>query len=281
MKYKIFFIDNHSLKVSESEQLFMPCTGIFQINNEFIVYGEKGIFHFNDSPFNLNINSEEKLNSYKTSGISYKGGIQINENYIALTSNNILSKGEDKLVIYDIRDKIIINQIEGSYVLGVNGLAIIEIEGENKKVLLCGCKRYISGQKNGIMLIILEIKENKELKYYFNDTDDFEVNCFCQINKTNYFLVGGFENKSKGIIKLFKVYNDKNEDNSNNIEIEFIQDIIIHNDEFYGFNGAINSLLQLKYSGKILANCLDGKVYCFSKPNIDCYLCYDKDERND
>ena len=63
------------------------------------------------------------------SNVSFKNGIQINDNYIALTSNSILSKGKDKLFIYDIKQKSTIKEkeINGSFISGINGLNLIDI----------------------------------------------------------------------------------------------------------------------------------------------------------
>ena len=109
----------------------------------------------------------------------------------------------------------IIKEINGSFVGGINGLMLIDIE-ENKKIIACGCKKYIPGQNNGILTINLEIRnDNIEIiSEKFNDTENFEVNCFCQINKEDnnskniYFFVGGFENeRGEGIIQIYRLIN--------------------------------------------------------------------------
>ena len=187
---------------------------------------------------------------------NYKGGIKINNDYLVFTSNCILSKGEDLLVIYDRIKKKIIEEIKGSFVVNINGLSLINIK-DNKKILLCACKKYISSQSNGIFIINPEIKENKKIYSKFYDTEEFEVNCFCPINlkkdsefvKTDYFLVGGFEkNKRKGIIKLFKVIYD----NKSNIMIKYLEDIFCDDNNNYPlFDGNINCILQSKINFNI------------------------------
>ena len=178
--------------------------------------------------------------------------------------------------------KAIINSKENySFVISVNGLSIMDLEKENKKVLLCACKKYTKNQTNGILLIDTEIEEKKKLTTIYVDTDSFEVNCFCQINiednnktiKTNYFFVGGFDPKErKGIIKLCKLTYINNEFN-----IEILEDIVNNfANGFEGFERTINIIIQSKINRKILVSSWDGHVYCFSEPNIKVHLEEDK-----
>ena len=274
----------NSLKIS--------CTGCFEIkNNNYIIIGEKGLYHLED----LNVN---KLDNYRIKKIPFIGCIKINDNYIALTSNSILTDGEDLLYIYDTNTKRCIKYIYYSFVVGINGLNIMDIveesdekdKSDNKKqkenkLLLCACKKYTDSQKNGIIIIDTNsIGENKELYYIIYDTDDFEVSCFCPLkikrdNKmqiTNYFLAGGLdEEKKQGVIKLYKVeYNGKEKDDK--IKIEFLQEIIIENneefEEFEGFNSNIECMIQCQKDGKIFISSSDGNLYLFSEPNLDYYL---------
>ena len=119
----------------------------------------------------------------------------------------------------------------------------------NYKVLLCACKKYISDQKNGILLVNPGKNDNKQINYEFYDTDKFEVNCFCQIitinnnegnilpnneiqsEETEYFLVGGFYlDKRIGAIKLYKLIYDKKEDK---IKIDYINDVRYENFKYF------------------------------------------------
>ena len=169
------------------------------------------------------------------------------------------------------------------------------MEINNHKILLCACKKYNIEQENGILLVNININNRTEKFFHsFYNTDYFEVNCFCpildvknnnslddditkeeniKINKTNYFLVGGFDvDKGEGIIKLYEIiYSEK----FNETSIKYIQDIIIpKNDNFEGFNNSISGITQSKITGNILVTCLDGNVYLFKPPNIDFYLSY-------
>ena len=249
---------------------------------EIFVAFEKGLFRIEDiSKINKEINIEI-LDEYKIKNkdISFKNGIKIDDNYIVLTSNSILSKGEDKLFIYDIKKNSFIKEkeIDGSFISEMNGLNLMDIkvkENQNKKILLCACKKYFTEQKNGIMVIDAEIKENEDLKYKFYDTESFEVNCFCQINinkenkmiKTNFFFVGGLDvEKSEGIIKLYKI-------NYNNsfFSIKYLDDIQIDHKNFEYFSGSVNCIIQNNI-GKLMISCLNGNLYSFSAPNITSYL---------
>jgi hypothetical protein len=229
-------------------------------------------------------------NSYELNKKTYRGGIEITDEIIAITSNRILSKGENELIIFNSTAKrfITTKKIENySFTLSENNCSLKTIpKDKNSKLLFVACKKYIKGDKNGILLIKLQFN-NIDIKIAyqkFYDTKNFEVHCFCpllenknitnndQIIETEYFLVGGFDHdKREGIIKLYKViFYDEIE----NIEIEYIQDIIIekkkgNNDSkcFKGFRGPINCIIQSS-DGKILVTCKEGNVGLFSEPNF-------------
>ena len=153
------------------------------------------------------------------------------------------------------------------------------------KILLCACKKYDSDQKNGILLV--NIDEYLNFDNIFYCTEDFEVYCFCQIskfedsdkilnqdnkeNKTDYFLVGGFEpNKGYGIIKLYKIeYNNENK----NIEIKNIEDFKLSN--YSSFRGPINCIIQRKDNGKFIITCFDGNTHLLSAPNVKAFSLYE------
>ena len=231
-----------------------------------------------------------------------KAGIKIN-NFVLFKSNKICSMGSDHLLIYNlISNKPVYNKLdEYSFVYSPNGLTILSIDIKdeklnkiiNKKLLLCACKKYIKGQKNGILLL-MNFEENNgqnnnniDIKTYYFDTRHFEVYCFCPIlifeannnlKKTNYFLAGGFEKeKKRGIIKLFKViYNYEKSESS----IKFIQDIEIINqydsNEFIILKKPISYITQSSSDKNLLVTCWDGNVYLLSSLNIEAYLNFDK-----
>ena len=221
---------------------------------------------------------------------AFWGGININENIFAFTSNKILLNGEDKIIFYNSSSKIIIDKItikNISFNLYQNNLCLISKENEsNNKLLLCACKKYIESQKNGILLLKIKLDKDEDdnivISKKFYKTENFEVYCFCQffifknenyiLQKkkkivTEYFLVGGFDsNKLKGLIKLYKInYNEENFDLTN---IEYIQDIEIKYKNKSGFKGPITCIIQSSNNGNILITCFDGNVYLFSPPKI-------------
>ena len=254
----------------------LSCTGCFEVkDNNYIVIGEKGIFHFDS------LNIHYNFLYYNINETPFSGCIKINDDYIVLTSNSILQNGgEDLLCIYDTKIKRLIHKLYYSFTIGVNGLILMDILQENnnnnKQLVLFACKKYTESQKNGIVIIDTNIGEKMRLINTFNETNDFEVSCFCPLRikkdntmiPTNYFLAGGFE-KEKGhsVIKLYKVqYNEKSKDK---IKIEFLQDVEIEtNDEFQGFNEDIVCMMQSHSNGKIFISSSDGQLALFSEPNL-------------
>ena len=146
-----------------------------------------------------------------------------------------------------------------------------------------------------------------------NSTRAYDINEKQSRDKgTEYILVGGFDKiLREGKIKLFKIIPEKEKD-----KLIFLQDIEIEksnkwteteeemmteeesNNEikegenkgkkeenkkldkykFYGFHGAISSIIQSSTQRNILVSCYDGKVYLFTKPNLSLYD--GKDEKN-
>ena len=93
----------------------------------------------------------------------------------------------------------------------------------------------------------------------------------CNDEKIRFvFFAGCFDlDKRIGVVKLYKL-NDKDDN-----KIKFLQNIEIleeDNDNFVGFNFPVNNIIQIKYSGKIIITTIDGRIYLFSKPNLDYYL---------
>jgi len=261
----------------------------FEFNKYNYILGDKSGCYLAYDLFSTIIDSKRKM---LITNKFYNSAIQISKNLIALTSNSILPNGEDKLIIYNNLLKDIRYEIKGYSFISSNssnGLSIIT-KNENK-ILLCACKQYKKYQKNGILLVNVKLEEKEKIRYFYYDTGKFEVYCFCQIyilDKTNnkildenkitiatdYFLVGGFDkNKGRGIIKLYKIIENKTFLES---KIEYIQDIEIEKKEnFKGFKGPITSIIQTERNGDLLVTCWDGNVYLLEKPNIELFLFYD------
>ena len=273
---------------------------VLKDNKYFFYYCCENKILFSENIFDKIIQYNKKDIS---DGILFKSAVILNDKILVFKSNKIVSNGKNILFFYNYISNTIIkknNNIENinkknySFIYFTNGLTIMpvnRIRKDNKnvgnnKILLCACKKYFKNQKNGILLIN---NENNNFNYIFYDTLNFEVYCFCPIliinftnilnncdniiKDTNYFFVGGFDtNKKRGIIKLYKVnYGIKYDE----YRIEYIQDIIIKENNFKGFKGPISCITQSNKDGKILISCLDGNVYLFDKPNIDYYLSYE------
>ena len=272
------------IKIIENEKILY--NNIIQIDKEtFIICSENGLLVMK---ILVNIASTEP----SAIKISCIGGIKINDKFSAFTSNKILANGEDTIIIYNHISKIPIEIKEYSFILTRNNLSIISIPDKynntkNDKLLFCACKKYIKTQKNGILLLKLNIKDD-DIKIYktFYNTGNFEVYCFCNISKfnnsnkiigkenensyTEYTLIGGYDNhKKKGLIKLYKIIYNKDIEK---IKLEYIQDISINNIKntnskpFNGFKDPIYCMIQSKTNGNILIISYDGKIYSFSEP---------------
>ena len=248
-------------------------------NKNYIFIGGKGAFLVIGEPLKIikGDNNKDINISAISRGKYYSSGIKINENIVAISSNSIISKGEDKLIFYNLEQMQITHEIEGfSFIISLNGLSLMTIKNEknDNKILLCACRKYKSNQKNGILLVEPELKENEEVYHEFYETE-YEVHCFCKINdvivenindniynktikETNFFLVGGFDNeKREGKIYLYELIYDREKSHS---KIELISEIGYKNyDKLY----SINCIIQSKKTGNILISCSDGKVYSF------------------
>ena len=226
----------------------------------------------------------EERNHTIISNDYYREGISINKDIFALVSNSIISRGKDILTIYDIKKKKDIKMFKGSFIFSSTGLKTLLYKNKNKSdnkselFLLCACKKYIKGQKNGILLIYNFNSEKVNIKHKFFPTDKFEVHCFCQIldlsnpehklkpelNYINYFFVGGFDiAKNKGSIKLYKI-NKIKKNNEEIFELEIIQDIVIpKTGNFKGFKGAISCIEQSQKNKNIYITSWNGNVFLF------------------
>ena len=241
--------------------------------NNHIICEDDGAMHYINL-FDMTYDSSNKNIICNES--LYRGVIQINKDIVALTSNQFLPKGEDKLIFYNIIPRKVYKKKIYNYSFNIssNGLTLISNDKNDYKILLCACKKYYHRQKNGILLVIFD-EENIDFEKKFYHTKNFEVYCFCQLYQmkeniikcndkiTDFFLVGGFEsNKGKGIIKLYKIeYSNDNK----NIELIFIQDIITSE---IACNGTINCIIQTREKRKIIFTCTNGYIYILNPPNL-------------
>jgi len=300
--YYTFFIDKDDVIISQKNKFTFPnkannkeqkikfcCRNLLKLrDNKYVICDENGLYFCADKLNNIDKN-------FPLNKKSYRGGIEITNEIIAITSNLILLKGENKLIFFNSTTKRFITEIEVenySFTISENNCALMSIPNKNNsKLLLIACKKYRRGDRNGILSLKIKLNNDKGKKFEkFYDTKNFEVYCFCPILKienefllennnkakaieTEYFFVGGFDlDRNEGLIKLYKViYNNEIE----KIEIEYIQDIIVKKknkkedpNSFKGFKGPISCIIQSS-TGKILITCHDGNVYLFTKPKLD------------
>ena len=275
------------------------------INSNIIktfVYGKRGL-SFEDKSFHETLLDECE---YITEEPIY-GGIIIDENYVGFISRNT-EKKNNKLFFFNLLNKKIDNEEKINYSYSFNcsqnNLILLERKDDtNKKVLLCACKKYTRSENNGIVLANFCLEEkNSYIRTKFYDTEKFEVYCFCQLSinknnikaifnsnyqfeKTDYFLVGGFDTKKgRGMIKLYILIYNYDEENNNDVSIEFVETDIFKsakNREFNGFKGPVSCIIQSKRNGDIIVCCWDGNIYHFTIPNINSFISLmDKDNIN-
>ena len=257
----------------------------FQFNKDFILCNEDGLFQIND--LTSNITRSEAIHIPNIDK-SYWTGIKINSELIALTSNKSIVNGEDRIIFYNYYGKRIVKYTENhSFSLSQNNLALMPIEGavknvkiteidKSNKILLCACKKYLEDQKNGILLLKLELNNNfKILSQNFYETLNFEVSCICPISEfdeknilnkegnklieTDKFLVGGFNSDTnQGLIKLYKV--NYNKDNFEKTDIECLGDFKTGKEKDINM-GYITCIIQSKYNGSIALTFSNGNFY--------------------
>ena len=290
----IFLNKNKSIRKDTNTQF--SCKNLLKLkNNKYVICDENRLYFWTNEL--KNIDKKQNSNFHLLEEKSYRGGIEITNEIAAITSNNILSKGENKLVFFNTTSKKFIKEIEVvnySITLSENNCSLMRIPNRNNcKLLLFACKKYRKSDKNGILLLKIQLNNDNGKKFEkFYDTKNFEVYCFCpileikykkllenndkaQANETGYFFVGGFDlGKNEGLIKLYKVIYDNEIEK---IEIKYIRDIIIgkkirkeDTNSFKGFKGPISSIIQSS-TGKILVTCYDGNVYLFSEPRLDSF----------
>ena len=203
--------------------------------------------------------------------IQYTEAIELTDNLICFKSNQQLFNGENSLTIFDSNTHKIINKIK-DYSFSIAPYKLILLtHNEKNKTLICGCSKYSSEQKNGILVVNLDFTNDDNIKtrIKFEETASFDLNCLCYLkdkkekNKKNeiFLLVGGVdEDYNQGVVKMFKI-----KINDNEIDIEYLQNLEF--DE--SIEGSIGFIYQLK-NGKIIISCDKGN-YLFTEPNLEGY----------
>ena len=203
--------------------------------------------------------------------------MRINDDLKFHADNSFIKGKEDKLEIYNETEQSVVKTIKNySISMNLNGYAI-----KNEKILILPCKKYVKGQKNGILIVSVENK-GKFIKG-FKDTQNFQVNCSCPLlnaesKETDYFLVGGYDTKEKyNAIRLYKLILDKR---NKCWKIGYIDEIDIKkNEKFDGFEKPIYCIMQSKNTGHIFIYS-DKKILLFSPLNLNKYLLFEEDEKS-
>ena len=281
-------LERNEYRISKPSDISIPSSFCLECNKKgHYICGSNGAYYVSDL-FNKIITPS----CNKISDELYVNGIFIDKNIVALTSNEVIRNGKDKIDFYNISSKKLFKEYNGcSFIKSKTGLTLIPSNKEtsNDKVLLCACKKYKRNQKNGILLFNIKMNQNNivtNISDTFYNTKNFEVFCFCQLGfkskqcmerildieyednlvYTDYILVGGYDkNKGKGVIKLYKLVRRKKKTTLN-----YIKDINIKkNQNFNGFKGPITCIIQSKQKGNILVTGWDGNVYLFTPPKGD------------
>ena len=245
---KCLYLNSISLEKNTSRIQRYDCGGVICLElkkNNYVICSDEGVDHFSDL-FSKIIQSKKNRLFEKP----FRGGLVLNQNLVAFTSNDILTNGEDCIKFYNPNSKKITKEIakEYSFIVSANGLTLLESKNkELNRIFLAACKKYYDYQKNGILLVISSFEETDSLNEKFLPTNNYEPYCFCPLSliknenitkgkildnnekdnvetiKTNYFLVGGFDGETRrGLIKLYRANFEKT-------DIEYIQDIEIEN----------------------------------------------------
>ena len=184
-----------------------------------------------------------------------------------MISHDLFPKGVKELIICNLAT----NEIEFSisdFSFNLNDNSICLMKSEHNDKILIACKKYEKNEENGILLVGMNYSVKDKFKYKFFNTGNIEIYCFCQIYENSpYFLVGCFDLEMRvTLIKLFKIKEGKQ------LRIRYLQDIENIDNTFRGFELPVNNIIQIKDSGKIVITTIDGRIYLFSKPNLELYL---------
>lgn len=285
-------IDNNKLILKQKKIMIKDTTNYLTFpvkKNEMIFLGDKSITKYIGTLKELDQEKKDSKNYiYEINNMGFTCGLKISDNIVVAVSNKIMKNGEDSLKFIKITNGNEINQKQEyhSFNTSPNSLILIEHKFKNNnkkdknvnesiKLLLCGCTKYLREQRNGILIVA---PNQKKIKNNFYETGDFEVFCFCLLQKNNtmndennkkdndYFLVGGYDSiNNQGLIKLYKIIYDNN--HIENVKIEFMQNV----SNLSMFKFPINCIIQSSKNGEIIASSWDGTVNLFTSPNQEIF----------
>ena len=263
------------------------CSFLLDIKENFkIISGELGTT-FLDEEFK----EKKDYENDKIKDKSYRNGIVIDKNIIALTSRDKDIGGENKLLFYNYESNKIVYEISG-YSFSKYSKSLVLFPEQKPRILMCPCEKENSREK-GILFINLDIlkktdfeisKIKNDCKEYisFYNSSNFKINCFCLLfnqpikNNSNnikiedktysqYFFAGGHEEQGGRIFG--KIYLFKIEFSDSNFKLVIKKNAI----DCKKIEQTITSML-LTNKNKNLLVASGGNVYIFKKPNINGYL---------
>ena len=251
----------------------------------------------------LTIAENSKIPIYKQNnnplfGAKIINEIQINEETKAFTSNSLYKDGKDIIAFYNTKTNAIQKIIEGySFTKISKSWDFIDIRSKKYLIIICGI--IIAKQKNGILLIDLDIlnktdnENDDEFIKFFETENEFFYESVCHLhnidansevknnlNITNstsniisnieYVLIGGLDlEKREGVVKLFRIKIEEK------IILEFLNDIILYDkDSQKSFLGSVDFVEQEDDGGIKFG--FYNTIYTCEKPQLDAYI---KDEK--
>ena len=222
--------------------------------------------------------------------LKIKDGSKILANVLTVNEINASEKiKKDILIFYDPNERRIVKEIKGYY-FSQGETSIEIIDNEKYKILLCSCKQDLNKEKNGVLIIYLDILNNKnrikDKEYFKFIQKDFSVESIYNVKNStkellssnsyinsnnciyhNYILLGGKDDRNnKGIVKLFRFIFDGG---SSKFELEDLE-IIDSIKNFNGFTGSVNYIKQNSSNEELVIG-FDKLYYRFRKPNLDKY----------
>ena len=245
---------------------------IFALNSLYTTYGYKITDNIISVVSNKVLNNGEDILQFintnnKNQLISEEYSFNINQNSLLIINTNIDTNIKNNNSTPEEPNKNKKNKKNKRK--NKKEINIQNNNNEKAKLLFAACTKYYREQKNGILILC---PNGKKIIDNFYDTGEFEVFCFCLLdnnknnNDKNYIFVGGYDNNlNQGLIKLYEIIYD---DNNNKIELtklKFKRNIY----NLSNFKEPINCIIQSSKTGEIVVTSWDGTVNLFSKPNLD------------
>ena len=165
---KCLYLNSISLEKNTSRIQRYDCGGVICLElkkNNYVICSDEGVDHFSDL-FSKIIQSKKNRLFEKP----FRGGLVLNQNLVAFTSNDILTNGEDCIKFYNPNSKKITKEIvkEYSSIVSDNGFPLLESKNnELNRIFLAAFKKYYDYQKNVVVKVIFSLKETDSINEKF------------------------------------------------------------------------------------------------------------------